>query len=116
MVVLSNNDGCVVARSNEAKLMGIKAGTPFFQLAEQFPDQKIAVFSSNYELYGDITARVMCIIEQESPRYFRYSIDEAFVDFRPIEASSGNGALEPIDYKAWANGSTSGFVAAWACP
>ena len=52
VVVLSNNDGCVVARSNEAKAMGIKAGTPYFQLAELFPNQKIAVFSSNYELYG----------------------------------------------------------------
>ena len=55
VVVLSNNDGCVVARSNEAKAMGIKAGTPYFQLAEQFPNQKIAVFSSNYELYGELT-------------------------------------------------------------
>ena len=57
VVVLSNNDGCVVARSNEAKKMGIKAGTPYFQLAEQFPNQKIVVFSSNYELYGELTSR-----------------------------------------------------------
>ena len=56
VVVLSNNDGCVVARSNEAKKMGIKAGTPYFQLAEQFPNQKIVVFSSNYELYGELTS------------------------------------------------------------
>ena len=62
VVVLSNNDGCVVARSNEAKKMGIKAGTPYFQLAQQFPDQKIAVFSSNYELYGELTSRVVEII------------------------------------------------------
>ena len=55
VVVLSNNDGCIVARSNEAKKLGIKAGLPFFQLAQQFPDQKIAVFSSNYELYGELT-------------------------------------------------------------
>jgi len=48
VVVLSNNDGCVVARSNEAKAMGIKAGVPYYQLAEKFPDNKIAVFSSNY--------------------------------------------------------------------
>ena len=58
VVVLSNNDGCVVARSNEAKKMGIKAGTPYFQLAEQFPNQKIAVFSSNYELYGATETQV----------------------------------------------------------
>ena len=56
VVVLSNNDGCVVARSNEAKKMGIKAGTPYFQLAEQFPNQKIVVFSSNYELYVPTSA------------------------------------------------------------
>ena len=59
--------------------MGIKAGTPYFQLAEQFPNQKIAVFSSNYELYGELTGRVVSIIRQEAPSYFRYSIDECFV-------------------------------------
>ena len=79
VVVLSNNDGCVVARSNEAKALGIKEGTPYFQLAQQFPNQKIAVFSSNYELYGELTARVVKIISQEAPSYFRYSIDECFV-------------------------------------
>ena len=52
VVVLSNNDGCVVARSNEAKALGVKAGTPLFQLRQQFPKDQIAVFSSNYELYG----------------------------------------------------------------
>ena len=59
IVVLSNNDGCVVARSNEAKKLGIKAGTPYFQLAQQFPNEKIAVFSSNYELYGELTGRIV---------------------------------------------------------
>ncbi|MGI6222756.1 MAG: Y-family DNA polymerase [Prevotella sp.] len=78
VVVLSNNDGCVVARSAEAKRLGIKAGTPYFQLATLFPGVKIAVFSSNYELYGEITGRVMSIIRQMAPKYFRYSIDEAF--------------------------------------
>ena len=79
VVVLSNNDGCVVARSNEAKALGIKEGTPYFQLAQQFPNEKIAVFSSNYELYGELTSRVVSIISQEAPAYFRYSIDECFV-------------------------------------
>lgn len=92
VVVLSNNDGCVVARSNEAKKLGIKAGTPYFKLAQQFPDQKIAVFSSNYELYGDLTGRVMAIIQQEAPDYFRYSIDEAFVILK---------GMENVDLKAW---------------
>ena len=92
VVVLSNNDGCVVARSNEAKKMGIKAGTPYFQLAEQFPNQKIAVFSSNYELYGELTGRVVSIIRKEAPAYFRYSIDECFVYLDD---------MEHLDLKAW---------------
>ena len=79
VVVLSNNDGCVVARSNEAKALGIKEGTPYFQVAQQYPNQKIAVFSSNYELYGELTSRVVSIISQEAPAFFRYSIDECFV-------------------------------------
>ena len=86
VVVLSNNDGCVVARSNEAKAIGIKEGTPYFQLAQQFPNQKIAVFSSNYELYGELTARVVRIISQEAPNYFRYSIDECFVYLDGMES------------------------------
>ena len=85
IVVLSNNDGCVVARSNEAKKMGIKEGTPYFQLAQLFPGQKIAVFSSNYELYGELTGRVVSIIRQETPAYFRYSIDECFMYLDGIE-------------------------------
>lgn len=85
VVVLSNNDGCVVARSNEAKAMGVKEGTPYFQLAQLFPNQKIAVFSSNYELYGELTGRVVSIISKETPAYFRYSIDECFMYLDGIE-------------------------------
>ncbi|MBO5601020.1 MAG: Y-family DNA polymerase, partial [Prevotella sp.] len=92
VVVLSNNDGCVVARSNEAKRMGIKAGMPYYQLEEQFPNQKIAVFSSNYELYGEMTGRVVDIIRQEVPAYFRYSIDECFVYL---------DGMEQMDLKQW---------------
>ena len=101
VVVLSNNDGCVVARSNEAKAMGIKAGTPYFQLAQQFPNQKIAVFSSNYELYGELTDRIVSIIRQEVPAYFRYSIDECFVYLPDKELSTVNCQLSPINYKEW---------------
>lgn len=78
VVVLSNNDGCVVARSKEAKFLGIKAGTPYFQLQSLFPGTHIEAFSSNYELYGEITGRVMAIIRDMAPQCFRYSIDEAF--------------------------------------
>jgi len=103
VVVLSNNDGCVVARSNEAKKMGIKAGTPYFQLAQQFPDNKIAVFSSNYELYGELTGRVVEIIRQEAPAYFRYSIDECFVYFNSqfIIHNSQLGEADYSDLKRW---------------
>ncbi len=87
VVVLSNNDGCVVARSNEAKKMGVKEGTPYFQLEQLFPNNKIAVFSSNYELYGELTGRVISIIRQETPAYFRYSIDECFMYLDGIEES-----------------------------
>ena len=92
VVVLSNNDGCVVARSSEAKALGIKEGTPYFQLAQQFPNEKIAVFSSNYELYGDLTGRVVSIISQEAPAYFRYSIDECFVYL---------DGMENVDLQTW---------------
>lgn len=68
-----------MARSNEAKALGIKEGIPYYQMVEQWPNQKIAVFSSNYELYGELTGRVISIISQEAPAYFRYSIDECFV-------------------------------------
>ena len=85
VVVLSNNDGMIVARSNEAKALGIKDCTPYFQLAEQFPNEKIAVFSSNYELYGELTGRVISIIRKETPAYFRYSIDECFMYLDGIE-------------------------------
>ena len=88
VVVLSNNDGCVVARSNEAKALGIKAGMPYFKMIQQWPDKDIAVFSSNYELYGELTGRVVDIIKQEAPAYFRYSIDECFVYFPPLKDSS----------------------------
>ena len=92
VVVLSNNDGCVVARSNEAKQMGIKAGTPFYQLKDLFLGQEIAVFSSNYELYGDMTDRVMSIIRSEVPDFYRYSIDEGFCMLQ---------GMEHLDLKAW---------------
>ena len=100
VVVLSNNDGCVVARSNEAKKLGIKAGMPYYQMAEQFPDQKIAVFSINYELYGELTGRVVEIIRQEAPAYFRYSIDECFVYF-PTENRSEELRVKSEELKEW---------------
>lgn len=80
-VVLSNNDGCVIARSNEAKMLGIKMGTPFYQVKKLIEDNGVAVFSSNYVLYGDMSRRVMSILSGYTPKLDIYSIDEAFMDF-----------------------------------
>ncbi len=81
IVVLSNNDGCVVARSNEAKALGIAMGVPLFQIKEIVQQNKVAVFSSNYALYGDMSERVMNIMQQFCPNIEVYSIDEAFLKF-----------------------------------
>ncbi|MBE0116253.1 DNA polymerase V subunit UmuC, partial [Klebsiella michiganensis] len=85
VVCLSNNDGCVIARSVEAKRrLGIKMGTPWFQLKDtQFPE-KLHVFSSNYELYASLSNRVVALLEELSPRVEQYSIDECFLDVSGI--------------------------------
>ncbi len=80
IVVLSNNDGCVVARSNEAKALGIKMGVPYFQVKDLVYKNSVKVKSSNYPLYGDMSSRVMKIINHYSPIQEIYSIDESFID------------------------------------
>lgn len=80
VVVLSNNDGCIIARSNEAKALGIEMGTPFYQAKELLEREKVAVFSSNYTLYGDMSRRVMMLISEFTSELTQYSIDEAFID------------------------------------
>ncbi|TXB66204.1 Y-family DNA polymerase [Vicingus serpentipes] len=79
IVVLSNNDGCVIARSNEAKALGIPMGAPAFKYQKIFDDNNIHVFSSNYALYGDLSSRVMNILATFTPDIEVYSIDEAFL-------------------------------------
>ncbi|MDW7771610.1 MAG: Y-family DNA polymerase [Desulfobulbaceae bacterium] len=79
VVVLSNNDGCIIARSNEAKALGIAMGAPYFQNKELIEKQEVEVFSSNYALYGDLSHRVMSILQQAEPEVEIYSIDEAFI-------------------------------------
>jgi len=81
IVVLSNNDGCVIARSNEAKAAGIPMGAPAFKYKAEFEKNNIHVFSSNYALYGDMSQRVMSILGEMSPEIEIYSIDEAFLRF-----------------------------------
>ena len=85
VVVLSNNDGCVIARSNEAKALGIPMGAPAFQFEKDFEDKGIHVFSSNYTLYGDMSNRVMNILSTFTPEIEIYSIDESFLKFEGFE-------------------------------
>ncbi len=80
VIVLSNNDGMIVARSNEAKALGIKMGEPLFKVEDIVRKHGVKVFSSNYTLYGDLSHRVMMTLEQFSPNVEIYSIDEAFID------------------------------------
>lgn len=87
IVVLSNNDGCVVARSREAKLLGIKMGVPIFQIKAEMQRHGILAFSSNYALYADLSSRVMRTLEEMAPRVEVYSIDEAFLDLTGIESA-----------------------------
>ena len=81
VVILSNNDGCVIARSNEAKALGIPMGAPEFKIRQELNKHNIHVFSSNYALYGDLSNRVMKTLEAFSPNTEIYSIDEAFLNF-----------------------------------
>nr|WP_234802499.1 Y-family DNA polymerase [Legionella maceachernii] len=84
IVVLSNNDGCVIARSNEAKVLGIKMGCPFFEVKALCDEHNVSIFSSNYTLYGDISHRVMSVIQDHCTDVEIYSIDEAFLDLSSL--------------------------------
>lgn len=92
VVVLSNNDGCVVARSKEAKALGIPMGMPYFRMRKQFDESVVTAFSSNYELYADMSSRVLAILREEVPAVYQYSIDEAFLNITELCLS---------DVKAW---------------
>jgi putative rumB/impB like DNA repair protein len=85
IVVLSNNDGCVIARSNEAKVLGIKMGVPAYQIKDLVKKHDVAVFSSNYVLYGDMSGRVMSMLAELAPEIEVYSIDEAFLNLEGIQ-------------------------------
>ena len=93
VIVLSNNDGCAVARSNEAKALGIKMGDPFFKIRDIVLRNNVAVFSGNFSLYGDMSRRVQEVLRSFVPAVEQYSIDEAFLDL--------NG-MEGVDFDAYA--------------
>jgi len=92
VLVLSNNDGCVIARSNETKALGIKMGQPAFEIKEIIERNNVHVFSSNFALYGDMSGRVTNILAEECPAIEVYSIDESFIDM------SGFGYYDPLEF------------------
>lgn len=85
VVVLSNNDGCAISRTNEAKALGIEMGAPYFKIKEFCKTKEVTIFSSNFSLYTDISRRVMTIIKEECPETEVYSVDEAFIDISGIK-------------------------------
>jgi DNA polymerase V len=90
IVVLSNNDGCVVARSDEAKQIGVTMGSPLFKVQSLLDEHDAEIFSSNYALYGDISGRVMNLLQNFTPEVEIYSIDEAFLNLEPRKHSLDN--------------------------
>ena len=101
VIVLSNNDGCAVARSNEAKALGIKMGAPFFQIRHIVEKNNVAVFSGNMALYGDMSQRVRWVLEEFSPSIEVYSIDEAFMDLRGMSDVDFDAYAKRISSECW---------------
>ena len=93
VIVLSRNDGCAIARSNEAKALGIKMGDPLFKIKDVVEQHNITIFSTNMSLYADFSRRVRCVLREAAPHIEAYSIDEAFLDLR---------GMEHIDYNSFA--------------
>ncbi|MBO6169603.1 MAG: Y-family DNA polymerase [Bacteroidales bacterium] len=96
VIVLSNNDGCAVARSNEAKALGIKMGAPLFQIQDIVERHHVAVFSSNFALYGDMSRRVQEVLREFAPSVEQYSIDEAFLDLRGMRIEDPDALAKEI--------------------
>ena len=101
VIVLSNNDGCAVARSNEAKALGIKMGDPFFKIRHIVERHKVAVFSGNMALYGDMSQRVRWVLEEFAPAIEIYSIDEAFLDLRGLSGVDFDEYAKRISAECW---------------
>lgn len=101
VIVLSNNDGCAVARSNEAKALGIKMGDPFFKIRDIVEKHKVAVFSGNMALYRDMSQRVRWVLEDFAPSIEVYSIDEAFLDLRGVTNIDFDEYAKRISASCW---------------
>lgn len=101
VIVLSSNDGCAVARSNEAKALGIKMGEPFFKIRDMVARNSVAVFSGNMALYGDMSQRVRWVLKDFAPSIEIYSIDEAFLDLRGVTDVDFDAYAKEISAKCW---------------
>ena len=101
VIVLSSNDGCAIARSNEAKALGIKMGAPFFKIKDIVEKHGVAVFSGNMALYGDMSRRVKWVLEGYAPAVEVYSIDEAFLDLRGMSGIDFDAYAKEISAKCW---------------
>lgn len=101
VIVLSNNDGCAIARSNEAKALGIKMGAPFFKIRYIVRRHNVAVFSGNMALYGDMSQRVRWVLEEFAPGIEVYSIDEAFLDLRGMKNIDFDAYAKRISAQCW---------------
>lgn len=101
VIVLSSNDGCAVARSNEAKALGIKMGAPYFQIRHLVKQHNVAVFSGNMALYGDMSQRVRWVLEEFAPSIEIYSIDEAFLDLRGMQGVDFDQYAKEISRRCW---------------
>ena len=103
VIVLSNNDGCAIARSNEAKALGIEMGAPLFKIRDIIKRHNVAVFSGNMALYGDMSHRVQQTLLEFSPSIERYSIDEAFIDLRGMDDSDYDALAKKISKRCLRN-------------
>ena len=101
VIVLSSNDGCAIARSNEAKALGIKMGAPLFKIKDIVEKHGVAVFSGNMALYGDMSRRVKWVLEGYAPAVEVYSIDEAFLDLRGISGIDFDAYAKDLSAKCW---------------
>ncbi|MBP3441033.1 MAG: Y-family DNA polymerase [Tidjanibacter sp.] len=101
IIVLSSNDGCAVARSNEAKALGIKMGAPLFQIKDIVKRHNVALFSGNMALYGDMSQRVRWVLEEYAPSVEVYSIDECFLDLRGMTGIDFDAYAKEISSQCW---------------
>ena len=110
VAVLSNNDGCCVARSNEFKALGIAMGTPYFQLKNREASGELVFRSSNYELYGDMSRRFISVLRDEALEVEQYSIDEAFIDvtsYLPFYGLSARALAKTVSWRQSGSGCAS---------